>query len=76
LHVAQVLLGKVKNEEFALLNPVASNDGDSPLPMQVLLRSKHGWLVVLWVLCTVVAIAGWWMGLAWATVWLVGYAIS
>jgi hypothetical protein len=39
-------------------------------------RPKRGWLAILWIFATVVAMVGWWSGLAWGATWLVERAFS
>ena len=39
-------------------------------------RPKRGWLAILWIFSTVVAMVGWWSGLAWGVAWLVERAFS
>jgi hypothetical protein len=39
-------------------------------------RSRSKWLVGLWIFSTVLATAGWWVGLSWAATLLAQYAVS
>jgi hypothetical protein len=39
-------------------------------------QSERGWLTILWIFSTLIAMVGWWGSLAWAAAWVVERAFS
>jgi hypothetical protein len=57
-------------------SPLSEQISSANLTDGISQRPKRGWLAVLWIFSTVVAMAGWWSGLAWGVAWLVERAFS
>ena len=64
---------RLLSEQTGLLSEQISG---ANLTDEISKRPKRGWLAVLWIFSTVVAMAGWWSGLAWGVAWLVERAFS
>jgi hypothetical protein len=39
-------------------------------------RPQHRWLAILWIFSSIIAMVGWWSGLAWTAAWVVERAFS